>query len=319
MEHMGSINRDYDMARDLELTPLRYLLAIAASGSLTAAARRLRVSQPAISVAMRKLEARLGTPLLLRGQKGALLTPAGAELARHAEEVFGVLARAEERLRGLQSGDSGRFIVGCYHSFGAFYLPGVLTELTRSAPGIELSLWEGTADQVRDAVVDRTVHFGVMVSPRPHPELVLVKLFRDVMGVFVPGHLDRRERLEFLARGPLFHVERVLLSRKVVEALGKRGLLPRRLMACGDLELAKSLALHGAGAAVLPSRVASYHTPPDALALADPSLPAELDTAYLAYRADLPRTRAALRLKEALVAHGRELHRTVQLPGIGQG
>jgi DNA-binding transcriptional LysR family regulator len=139
------------------------------------------------------------------------------------------------------------------------------------------------------------------------------------MGVFVPGHLDRRERLEFLARGPLFHVERVLLSRKVVEALGRRGLLPQRLTACGDLEVAKSLALHGVGAAVLPSRVASDNTPPDALCLADPSLPFELDTAYLAYRVDLHRTRAALHLKDALVARGRELHRTVTLPGLGQG
>jgi DNA-binding transcriptional LysR family regulator len=46
--------------------------------------------------------------------------------------VFGLLARAEERLRGLQSGDSGRFIVGSYHSFGAFFLPGLLTSLARS-------------------------------------------------------------------------------------------------------------------------------------------------------------------------------------------
>lgn len=307
------------MSRELELTPLRYLLAIASAGSLTSAARRLRVSQPAISVAMKKLEAQLGTSLLHRSQKGVLLTPTGVELAHHAEEVFSVLARAEERIRGLQFGECGRFIVGCYHSFGAFFLPGMLKELTRSAPGIELSLWEGTADQVRDAVVDRTVHFGVMVSPRPHPELVLVKLFKDLMGVFVPGHLDHRERLDFLARGPLFHVERFLISRKVVEALGQRGLLPQRLMACGDLELAKSLALNGAGAAVLPSRVASYNTAPNALCLADASLPSELDTAYLAYRVDLQRTKAALRLKEALVARGKELHRTCQLPAVGQG
>jgi DNA-binding transcriptional LysR family regulator len=306
------------MARDLELTPLRYLLAIASSGSLTRAARRLRVSQPAISVAMRKLETRLGTSLLLRSPKGVELTPAGVELAHRAEEVFGVLARAEEHIRGLQSGDSGRFIVGCYHSFGAFFLPGVLTGLARTAPGIELSLWEGTADQVRDAVVDRTVHFGLMVSPRPHPELVLVKLFKEVVGVFVPGQLDGQERLDFLARGPLFHVERVPISRKVVEALGKQGLLPRRVTACGDLELAKSLALNGDGAAVLPSRVARYNAAPDALRLADPSLPVELDTAYLAYRADLPRTRAGLHLKDALVARGKELHRA-GLPEFGPG
>jgi DNA-binding transcriptional LysR family regulator len=315
---MKKVTGSYDTNSSLELTPLRYLLAIAATGRLTTAARRMRVSQPAISVAMKKLEARLNTSLLLRSSKGVVLTPTGVELARQAEEVFSVLRRAEEQVHGLQQGEHGRFIVGCYHSFGAFFLPAMMKRLATEAPGLELSLWEGTADQVRDAVVDRTVHFGVMVSPRPHPELVMIKLFKDVMGVFVPGHLSPRERLEALARGPLFHVERVLISRKVVEALGQRGLLPNRVTACGDLELAKSLALQGAGAAVLPFRVATCNTPPGALVLADPSLPAEIDTAYLTFRADLHRTRAALRLKDALIARGAELHKTVELPTLSR-
>lgn len=80
-------------------------------------------------------------------------------------------------------------------------------------------------------------------------------------------------------------------------------------------ELAKSLALNGNGAAVLPSRVARYNTAPEALCLADPSLPVEFDTAHLAYRAHLPRPRAGLHLKETLVARGKELRRR-RAPGV---
>ncbi len=313
---MSPISANYGWTSELELTPLRYLAAVAEAGGITAAARRLRVSQPAISVAVKKLEARLGTALLLRGSAGVTLTPAGTELVRHAHEAFVTLRAAEEQIRAMRTGESGRFVIGCYHSFGAFFLPEMLRQLTADAPGIELSLWEGTSAEVRDAVVDGTVHFGLMVSPRPQPELVLVKLFKDLVGVFAPGQLTQRERLAVLARGPLYHVERVAISRRVVAALAQRKLLPQRVMACGDLELAKSLALNGAGAAVLPLRVAIYNTPESALRLVDPALPTEVDTAYLAFRADLQRTRAANRLKDALIARGRALHRSVELPAV---
>jgi len=314
---MSPISANYGLTSGLELTPLRYLAAVADAGGITAAARRLRVSQPAISVAVKKLEAQLGTALLLRGSAGVSLTPAGIELVRHAHEAFVTLQSAEEQIRAMRTGESGRFVIGCYHSFGAFFLPEMLRQLVVDAPGIELSLWEGTSDEVRDAVVDGAVHFGLLVSPRPQPELVLVKLFRDLVGVFAPGQLRQRERRAVLARGPLYHVDRVAISRRVIAALARRKLLPQRVMACGDLELAKSLALNGAGAAVLPLRVAIYNTPESALRLVDPALPTEVDTAYLAFRADLPRTRAATRLKDALIARGRALHRAVELPRGG--
>jgi len=313
---MSPISTGYGRTPELELTPLRYFVAVAETGGITAAARRLRVSQPAISVALKKLEAQLGTALVLRGPSGVALTPAGTELVRHAHEAFVALHTAEDRIRAMRTSESGRFVIGCYHSFGAFFLPEMLRQLIVDAPGIELSLWEGTSDEVRDAVIDGTVHFGLLVSPRPQPELVLVKLFRDVVGVFAPGQLAPRERVAALARGPLYHVERVAISRRVVAALARRKLLPPRVMACGDLELAKSLALSGAGVAVLPLRVAIYNTPEGALRIVDPALPMEVDTAYLAFRADLSRTRAVSRLKDALIARGQALHRAVELPGV---
>ena len=177
-----------------------------------------------------------------------------------------------------------------------------MRRLAGSAPGIELSLWEGTSPDVRDAVVSRTVQFGVGVSPQPHPDLVLVPLFRDVMVVV-------RGRRPLPKAAPLFYVPRISLSEKVVGAMRDLGRLPTRVVPCGDLELVKSLVLHGAGIGVLPWRVARYGTARGALQLVDAKLPHELDVGYLTYRADQHRTRAARMVRDELVRCGRLLDR----------
>jgi DNA-binding transcriptional LysR family regulator len=82
-------------------------------------------------------------------------------------------------------------------------------------------------------------------------------------------------------------------------------MLPERRLTCGTFELVKSLTLGGVGAGVLPRRVAAYGRE-GLLRRLEPSLPHVEDTVYLAHRADLHKTRAAVRLKETLVAYGRK-------------
>ena len=72
----------------MDLVHLRYFQVIARCGSMTRAARELRLSQPTLTVAMQRLERELGTTLLLRDPRGVSLTETGGELARHADEIF---------------------------------------------------------------------------------------------------------------------------------------------------------------------------------------------------------------------------------------
>jgi molybdate transport repressor ModE-like protein len=299
--------------KTLDLAQLRYFQAIAQCGSLSSAARTLRVSQPTLTVAVKNLEEQLGTTLLHRSRDGVKLTRTGQELLDHAAQVFALLARAEERIVGLESDDVGRFVIGCHESLGAYFLPAFMRDFLEKAPRIEVSLWNGSSADVLEAVVTRQVDFGLVVNPRPHQECVFVPLFHDAVDVFVaastlPGGapLDREAAQARLRRGPLVFAGRVGQCQELIERLAAESLLPTRMLSCGDLELVKSFALEGVGVALLPRRVAAYGQKGKLVRLFA-ELPFIPDVISLVYRADLHRTRATMRLKDALVAYGREL------------
>ena len=162
-----------------------------------------------------------------------------------------------------------------------------------------------------DAVVERTVHFGIVVNPDPHPDLVQMKLFRDAVDLFVlaesaPDAGDLQAAKERLRRGPLVFAGRILQSQQMIDQLAAIDALPSRFLSCGDLELVKSFALAGLGVAVLPRRVARYWQE-GRLRRLHPSLPFVADEIHLLFRGDAHRTRAFVTTKDAIVAHGRAL------------
>lgn len=302
----------------MDLNQLRYLLAIAQAGSLSAAAKKLRVSQPTLTVAMRRLEEELGTTLLTRDHKGVSLTSTGEALRGHAEQAVSLLDAATLQVRDLERSLEGSFILGCHESLGAYFLPGFLGEFLRTEARIDLSLWNGTSASVQQSVIDRRIHFGLVVNPRPVADLVIVPLFHDAVDLLVSAmHCGGEEGplsgLSFaaaeqrLAEHPLVFAGRVSQCVELIDRLSALGIRPPRLLSCGDLELVKSIALHGVGTALLPRRVAGYGQA-RALRRLHPELPCFPDTICLLFRADLHRTRGALRLKDALIAHGKELH-----------
>jgi DNA-binding transcriptional LysR family regulator len=293
------------------LEHLRYFQAVARCGSLSAAARVLHVSQPGLTAVIKQLEESFGTKLLVRLRTGVSLTSTGQELLRFANESLTRLEEMEHKIKGLECDEVGSFVIGCHESLGAYFLPQWMTRFLESNPKIQLSLSNAPSRAVLEATVDRTVHFGLVVNPEPHPDLVQVKLFRDAVDLFVladgaPASGDLTAAKERLQRGPLVFAGRILQSQQIVDQLAAMDALPSRLLPCGDLELVKSFALAGLGVAVLPRRVARY-CQDGRLRRLHPALPFIADEIHLLFRGDAHRTRAFVTTKDAIVAHGREL------------
>ena len=329
----------------MDLKDLRYFAAIADSGSMTAAAKTLHVSQPTLTVAMQSLEEQLKTQLFVRERSGVRLTTTGEELLKHATEVFRLLEHAEERVKGLETEDTGSFVIGSNESLGSYFLPDFMARFLRDHPGIELLLHNESSAAVRDSVLERRTNFGIVVNPHPHPDLVVVELFHDAMDVMVaedapppsrplaallaqaaaasddaapptervswvdsadPAFMAAKHRL---IAGPLIYAGRVKQCQELSDQLAGAGLLSMRKLVCGDLELVKALALAGIGPALIPRRVAAYGHEGKLVRL-HASLPFIPDTICLLYRADMHRTKAAMRVKDALVTYGKRLDAT---------
>lgn len=309
----------------LELQDLRYFLEVRAKGSLTRAARTLGITQPSLTAAMQRLERHLGTTLLLRERTGVKLTVTGRSLANDAEEMLAIASRAERRVLGLEDAESGRFVVGCHESLGAYFLPTFLRDLFESHPAIDLAVHNDSSAHVRDATIDRTVDFGIVVNPKPHPDLVLLELFEDAVDFFTLAGESKRtdtkraesrkrsgpasslaDAHERLRAGPLVHAGRVTESQALIDELESRGVSPARILSCGDFELVKSIVSAGVGVGLLPRRVAAYGHEGQLVRL-HPELPSYPDRICLLYRADLHKTKAAVAMKDALVEHGRRL------------
>ena len=293
------------------LEHLRYFQTVARCGSLSAAARVLQISQPGLTAVIKQLEESFGTRLLVRLRTGVSLTSTGEELLRFANDSLTRLAEVEHRIKGLESDDVGSFVIGCHESLGAYFLPHWMTRFLEANPRIQLTLSNAPSRTVLEATVERAVHFGLVVNPEPHPDLVQIKLFRDAVDLFVladcepdPGEFDAA--MERLRRGPLVFAGRVLQSQQIIERLAAINAIPSRLLPCGDLELVKSFALAGLGVAVLPRRVARY-CQDGRLRRLHPRLPFMADEIHLLFRGDAHRTRAFVITKDAIVAHGRAL------------
>lgn len=124
----------------LKLSQLRLVATIEDSGSVSAAALALNMSQPAASRLVAEVEAAFGAPLCERLARGVRLTPLGAALARHARSVLLQLAEAERELGDLKEGRRGAVSVGAVSGPAFDLMPAAVLEVRQRAPEIELSV-----------------------------------------------------------------------------------------------------------------------------------------------------------------------------------
>lgn len=170
----------------VKLHHLRDLLAIVDHGSINAAARNLGIGQPALSRSIRELEKDLGTPLLERHTRGALLTPLGELFARRAALAMGELRRGKDEIHQALGGMQGT-VVTCLSSLAHLaLLPDALRPFNVRFPKVQLHIIEGIYSMVEAQIKNGLIDLYVGPSPPEGvtPELHIEKLFDNTGTVF---------------------------------------------------------------------------------------------------------------------------------------
>lgn len=239
-----------------DLRQVRAFVAVADEGSFTLAAKKLFLTQSAVSHSMKALEESLGCQLLSRLGKKTVLTGEGELFLKHCRAVVLELERASRALDGMKRWGQSRIRIGAPHSLCQFMLPTVLREFRDCFPRCEPSIEAGnTADLVErlsahelDVVVGQKLKSEVDCKSRP--------IFRDRMMFVVPpvhpwaetGEADPKdfESVQFIIYAKATETHR--LVEEYFEGLGVR---PRAPLVLGDMEAIKEMAKIGMGVGIV--------------------------------------------------------------------
>jgi LysR family transcriptional regulator, nitrogen assimilation regulatory protein len=155
---------------------LEYLLEIKRSGSLSAAAKTMRVAQPAVSYALAQLELELGgVQLVQRSSRGSVLTAAGAEFADDAQDILRRLEVATSRTRKLVGGRAGRVAIGMTPGLSNLLRESVRQILADLAPELRIVFAEGFSGQLRDMVAEDRLDCALLYDVQPEDKNIRAK------------------------------------------------------------------------------------------------------------------------------------------------
>lgn len=132
----------------MELSQLRYLVAVADAGSFTTAARKLGLSQPSLSLGIKRLEEEVGHPLFDRLTRQVIPTEAGSVLLETARRIFAELDRATTEISELRGEVTGVLRVGTIPTIGPFMLPHLIQAFSEKYPHVQISVFETVTDRI---------------------------------------------------------------------------------------------------------------------------------------------------------------------------
>lgn len=253
----------------VSLRQMQYALAAADSGNVTEAARRLNVSQPAVSAAIATLEAHYGTALFSR-QPGS-----GVALTRFGQNLFPEIrsllrqARSVLALEEHSGALRGEAVIGIYEALAPYYLPAILARLKRELPEVHVSFFEAELDSLVVRLQDGSADHAITYDVGLEADMRTQTLYTLTPFILMPqGHA-----LEAKAAVPLSSLNGqsiVLLDQNasanyVLGLLHALRVIPDRVIRVHSFELQRSLVANGQGLALshtLPMVSTSYDGKP---------------------------------------------------------
>ena len=193
----------------MTLTELRYIVAVAQERHFGRAAQRSFVSQPTLSIAIKKLEEELGVSLFDRSSNEVITTEAGDRIVMQARRVLEEAERIKTLANEKQNELEGVFKLGLIFTVAPYLLPKLIVALRGIAPQMPLQLDENHTETLTDALKKGDLDAAVVAEPFHEPGIVTTPLYDEAFFVIVPkGHPF--EELDAVSPAALAE-ERVLL------------------------------------------------------------------------------------------------------------
>ncbi|HUB01911.1 MAG TPA: LysR substrate-binding domain-containing protein [Terriglobales bacterium] len=230
----------------MENSRLRVFRSVAAHLSFRRAGEELGLTQPAVTLQIKALEAELSVRLLNRSGNRVSLTPAGVILQRHAEAIAEQLAQALEELAALRGDHAGEFRLGASTSIAQYVLPRLLGEFKRQFPNVQVSVISGNTEHIVNQLLSERIAIGLIEGPALRREVRTEPLLEDELVLAMAAKHEWADResisVEQLKGHPLLLREHGSGTRQVLEtALAKAGLKKSDLNVVMELDSTEAI------------------------------------------------------------------------------
>ena len=255
-----------------------YMTVLANENSLTRAAAKLNISQPALSKWLSHLEAELGTPLVIRSRQGLIFTESGQIYLDGCRECMEVARNVRDELDALSHKSVQTIILGGSPIRGAQDFAKIFTDFREHYPGVELQFIGEKNFQLKELLLNGEITMSLLGSPSPGlPELEYLKFMdEELLLLLPPGHPRSYDPaslplgkpypvmdLSTLTGTPfLANLPETSYSEMVLELLRNAGLENNIIFRSNIVPLLYEMVLNGVGAALIPD---AYYNPADGI------------------------------------------------------
>lgn len=293
----------------MTLTELKYIVMLAEEKHFGRAAERCHVSQPTLSVAVKKLEDELGAAIFERSKSSVYITPIGEQIIAQARRVLEQANMIKELATSGKNQLRGPLKVGAIFTIAPYLFPSMIPELKRLAEGMPLQIEEDLTENLRPKLRNGELDAIIVALPFREPDVVTRPIYEEEFVVLMPKdhpwtqltHISTdqltTDNLLLLGKGHCF-------SDQVMEAcplVGEDELNDGHTIVNGSsLETIRYMVSSGLGVTVLP-KSAAMHLDESILAVRPFKHPAPKRTVALAWRASFPRPKAIESLSQSIV------------------
>lgn len=245
-----------------DLRQIRAFVAVADEGSFTLAARKIFVTQSAVSHAMRALEEQLSCSLLDRSGKRVVVTPVGEVVLARCRKVLAEIEQAGRDVDALRRWGQTRIRIGAPHSLCNFLLPAVLREFCDCFPHCEPVIHAGDSTDLMDRLAEAELDVVLGIRTRDRNTEGMREVYRDRLClVFSPSHpwaMDPERIQDTMAEQQfIIYASGTETNRLVKDWMSRELGRFRRPVVLGDMQAIREMAKLGLGVGVIPAWVAA--------------------------------------------------------------
>ncbi|WP_192035673.1 hydrogen peroxide-inducible genes activator [Halomonas sp. YLGW01] len=295
----------------MTLTELRYIVTLAQERHFGRAAERCFVSQPTLSVAVKKLEEELGVALFERSKSTVQVTPLGEQIVEQAQRVLEQSSVIRELANAGKDQLASPLRIGAIYTIGPYLFPYLIPELTRTAPQMSLYIEEGFTADLRRKLRSGELDAIIVALPFTETDVLTKPVYDEEFEVLLPADHPwtareaiakedlLKERLLLLGEGHCFR-DQIL---EACPAISAKLNSPNNTLTAegGSLETIRHMVASKLGITVLPhSAIGTGHYEAGVLTARPFASDVPSRTVAIAWRASFPRPKAIDTLTEAI-------------------